>query len=375
MADTVRTIDDLLAVLFVSGQPDRSITEQDMRDLIVSISLETADLSALPRSTNGLNIGRLWIDGAKALRMVSTAQPRIIGITDAGKHIGAGSLTADARVVGRANVFSASATLAGAGGVTLTPRPPIYGVTTTDAATGSLGANAAMRQSAKAQFSGSGDLSPTTRLLRRATALMPGSGSISGDATATSGQKWGTVNSNITKSNANLTITRSANTGVWGAAKPAQFKTSGKWYWEVHIDTYTNVHLGIGNNSVSTTDGVDLGGDTNSFQYYTFGGAGGVVINGAWQASPDPFGAGSVVSFALDMANGWWARVNGGTWAGFNGGSGDPATNNNPIPISLIVTTGGLGPVASLAWVSDALTLRTSSASWSFSAPAGFSQM
>jgi SPRY domain-containing protein len=372
MADTVRPVADLISLLFADNQQSGSITEQDVRDAIVSISLETLDLSGLPRDSGGLNVGRLWLDNTKILRVVTQFQPLLI-MDHAATLGGAGGLAADARLPG-AQLWSGASAFGGVGGlaasaiISRATRATFLGIT-------SLSASPTQRQSARSQLSGSGGLSSTNRLLRRALASLPGSGSISGDATPSSGQQWGTVNSNITKSNSNLTITRTANDGVWGAAKSTRLKTSGKWYWEVHIDTYTNVHLGIGNSSVSTSDGADLGGDTNSFQYYTFEGAGGVVINGAWQASPDPFGTGSIVSFALDMSSGWWARVNGGTWAGFNGGSGDPATNNNPIPISLITTTGGLGPVAALAWVGDGVTLRMASSSWSFSAPSGFGQM
>ena len=372
MADTVRPVADLIGLLFADNQQRGSITEQDVRDAIVSISLKTLDLSDLPRDSGGLNVGRLWLDNTKILRVVTQFQPVLV-MDHAATLGGIGGMAADGRLPG-AQLWSGAGALGGVGGMAanaiISPaaRATLQGVT-------GLSASTVQRLSAKAQLSGSGALSSANRLLRRASSLMPGFGSISGSATASSGEQWGTVNSNLTKSNSNLTITRTANDGVWGAAKPAQFKTSGKWYWEVLVNTYTNVHLGIGNNSVSTTDGVDLGGDTNSFQYYTFEGAGGVVINGAWQASPDPFTTGSVVSFALDIANGWWARVNGGGWAGFNGGAGDPVTNNNPIPISLITTTGGLGPVAALAWVGDGVTLKMASSSWSYAAPSGFGQL
>ena len=62
MVDTVRTVDELINSIFASGQLPKSINEQDVRDALVSISLETTDLSSLPRSPAGLAVGRLWID-------------------------------------------------------------------------------------------------------------------------------------------------------------------------------------------------------------------------------------------------------------------------------------------------------------------------
>lgn len=59
---TVRSLHDLLTVLFADGQLPDSITAQDCRDMVVSLSLETADLSALPTSSAGLASGRVYVD-------------------------------------------------------------------------------------------------------------------------------------------------------------------------------------------------------------------------------------------------------------------------------------------------------------------------
>lgn len=59
---TVRSVHQLLTVLFADGQLPSSITEQDCRDMLVSLSLETADLSQLPTSSTGLASGRVYVD-------------------------------------------------------------------------------------------------------------------------------------------------------------------------------------------------------------------------------------------------------------------------------------------------------------------------
>lgn len=374
MVDTIRPVDDLLNNLFEDGQLVGSITEQDMRDAIVSIYLANVDLSALPRSASGLNVGRLWLDNANVVHVVTQFQPALI-IDHALTFAGQGGLAADGRIPG-VQIWSGASTLRGAGGLSARPTLVPGGILWAGSGVSGLSATSVRRLVATARLAGTGGLSASAVQRQRASARFSGSGGVAGSATAvTGGVTWGTVNSSITKSNGNLTVTKSSNDGVEGNCLPTAFKTSGKYYWEIHVDSYNNLGVGLGNPSVSTADGAGLG-DGNSYLYYTFQGVGGVSANGTWQGQPDPFGTGDIISIALDIDNGgWWARVNGGGWAGAGGGGGDPVSNANPLLLSQISTTGGLGIMASLGWVGEGVTLKAASSSWTYSAPTGFGPM
>ena len=150
MAETVRSVSELLDVLFASNQAPRSITEQDVRDAIVSISLETADFSDLPRSSVDLQVGRCWIDLTTALRVVTAYLP---GLATSATLAGSGSLFADPQILGRV-ILAARGTTAGAG---------------------SFAANAsAIRQAAAAKLLGAGAPSATAVMRERAISALAG---------------------------------------------------------------------------------------------------------------------------------------------------------------------------------------------------------
>lgn len=58
----VRTLTQLLTVIWKDGQPPKSLTTQDVRDTIVSLAMQTGDFSRLPTTNVGLPIGRAWVD-------------------------------------------------------------------------------------------------------------------------------------------------------------------------------------------------------------------------------------------------------------------------------------------------------------------------
>jgi|ERR1044072_2785545 hypothetical protein len=62
VGDTVRTIAELLTVIWADGQMDKQLTPQDARDTIISLALQRGDFSRLPRSTAGLPSGRAYVD-------------------------------------------------------------------------------------------------------------------------------------------------------------------------------------------------------------------------------------------------------------------------------------------------------------------------
>lgn len=61
-ANTIRTLVQLLTVIWKDGQPPRSLTTQDVRDTIVSLAMQNGDYSRLPTTNVGLPTGRAWVD-------------------------------------------------------------------------------------------------------------------------------------------------------------------------------------------------------------------------------------------------------------------------------------------------------------------------
>lgn len=90
MVDTVRTRSDLLTNLFQDGQADSSITEQDMRDLIVSHiprggwkDYNDATTSGTPISiTGGAGYTNLTNDGAGSFTLDKFIHPSITDVWD-----------------------------------------------------------------------------------------------------------------------------------------------------------------------------------------------------------------------------------------------------------------------------------------------------
>lgn len=90
MADTIRTITDLLANIFQDGQAASAITEQDMRDLIVSMTPQGgwADYNDLATATTPINHtggGTTYLtnDEAGAFTNKNWANPSITDVWDA----------------------------------------------------------------------------------------------------------------------------------------------------------------------------------------------------------------------------------------------------------------------------------------------------
>src|ERR1044072_602453 len=199
MTDTVRTVDELINTLFAQGQLPRSITEQDVRDLIVSVSLETTDLSSLPRSAAGRGLGRLWIDSDKSLRMVTSVQPQnVVSFEQLG---GLGGLFAQGLKAG-GQTWTAGATLAGSGGLASSAiyRP---GVSANLQGLGSLLAPPMQRMLASASFSGVGSISSAAVQRMRALRTIGGVGGLSADGQRLGNMVWA-AGTNVTRQNSNL---------------------------------------------------------------------------------------------------------------------------------------------------------------------------
>ena len=121
-------------------------------------------------------------------------------------------------------------------------------------------------------------------------------------------------------SNDDLTATKS--TGGWASVRSLISISSGKWYWEVYIDSGDQSMVGVGSSSVSLSS--YLGYHAEGWGY---NGATGTKYNGGSSTSfGSTYGAGFTIGVALDMGSGkiWWSR--NGVWQA----SGDPATGANP---------------------------------------------
>lgn len=377
MVDTVRTVDELLNSLFAAGQVPHSINEQDVRDALVSISLETTDLSSLPRSPAGLPVGRLWIDQNKAIRVVTAFQPAnqvgFVAVRGAGRFVAEGHLPG-------ATLWGATATLAGAGGGTAngTFKPGSSGFASS-AGSGLVVPTPVRRLVASPQLNGSGGLTPSPVQRMRGSRTLGGAGSIVGTGTVGGGglMVWA-AGPNVTRADGNLTFINGFAEGAisWVATTGTVFKTSGKWYVELNSPARNqNMAYGIANPSFNNADG--LGGDENSWGLYdNFDGTGFDLYNGSttYFSEVVPPQEDGVVSFAIDCTNWkWWCRVNGGAWSSLGGGTQNPATNQGGMSIPTNLRTGGVSVAASMDGGTDIIHLYPSVATWVYSPPSGFS--
>jgi len=381
MVDTVRTVDELINSLFASGQLPHSINEQDVRDALVSISLETTDLSLLPRSPAGLPVGRLWIDQNLALRVVTVFQPaNVVG------NIfmrGAGRFVAEAHLPGP-QLIGAVATLAGAGGGsfsgTFRQGTSVFAF---PAGSGLVVPTPVRRLVSSQQLAGSGLLVPTARQRMRATRTIGGAGALTANGNVSIG--GGTIMTwasgpNVVRSNGNLTFANGfAEFDVaWVATTGNKFKSSGRWYVELFsIERAADQAYGIANPSINKAD--DLGVDENSWALKdNWDGTGYDFYNGltTYFTEVAPPAENSVVSIAIDCNNWkWWCRLDGGDWAPHDGNTQDPSSAQGGLDIPPNLRSGGVSVAASIQGGQNSVDMYPSSATWVYSPPSGFSAM
>jgi len=72
---TLRTLTQLLTIIWRDGQAARSLTAQDVRDTIVSLAMQTGDYSRLPTTSVGLPAGRAWVDNGVVRIFTGTNLP------------------------------------------------------------------------------------------------------------------------------------------------------------------------------------------------------------------------------------------------------------------------------------------------------------
>jgi hypothetical protein len=172
--------------------------------------------------------------------------------------------------------------------------------------------------------------------------------------------------SGITLSNGNLTAT---DIGL-GAVRATIARSSGKIYFEVHIDsvgTHTpNIGLADALYSLTTNLGTGAGGGASGNAWAWQNDSTTIWHNGTFSGSGANFTTGDVVAVAADLTAGklWWAVNN--AWIL----SGNPATGANP---AFTGVTGTLFPAVSVSGC--AVTARLAASAFSFPPPAGFSQV
>ena len=150
--------------------------------------------------------------------------------------------------------------------------------------------------------------------------------------------------------------------------------SSGKWYWEVDLDTtgFNDGSVSCGVAHASTTypgTGHFFGNLATEEGWYAVSGAGSLLNNSSTTSYGTDASSGSTMMFALDLDNEkFWVGLDG-TWF-TNGGVGDPAAGTNAAP-----TTIDLGlpikPAAS-AQSGDTLFHKFAENEWSYTAPTGF---
>ena len=169
----------------------------------------------------------------------------------------------------------------------------------------------------------------------------------------------------IALSNNNRTATRSGASG-WQNVKGMVGMSTGKWYWEIYCDALVVVSSvtndsGIGLSSLAVTSRVGL--LLTSITYAEW--APGYFCGNTMTGYGDGLDNGDTLMIAYDADAGkiWFGE--NGTWMG----SGDPGAGTNPAKTGF---SGEKYPIWDCYGAGNVVTIRTSAALCSYSAPSGF---
>jgi hypothetical protein len=175
---------------------------------------------------------------------------------------------------------------------------------------------------------------------------------------------WNPADKDATITLSNFDLSASFSFAGPRSLKAVGAKATGKWYWEILIDSSTSGSeiFGVANSSAPNSgDGSGLGQDTNGWGWrqnaqLRYGG-----VIGSYGAG---FSGGDVIGVAVDLDAGkMWFSVNG-VWAG----SGDPETAANPAFATL---TGSLMPSASGA-TANIHVANFGGSAFAYTVPTGF---
>jgi len=164
---------------------------------------------------------------------------------------------------------------------------------------------------------------------------------------------------NVTLSGGNLTAAASN----FNAVKSTIGRDSGKYYWEIRIQTGSEWMAGFGTPSATLTNWI--GSDAFGIGWYR---TGGFWVNNTLQATYSAFTTGDILNFALDGDNDKVFIGKNGTWQ--NGGN--PATGVGAVwtlsPATVIFAMFSNGQVP----VTDAGTANFGATPFAFAVPSGF---
>jgi len=180
------------------------------------------------------------------------------------------------------------------------------------------------------------------------------------------------TNSNLT---AGITLPDANNYMTWATTGvPA----SSKKYWEINCDTTpafaNSLGFGFVDGSFVAGSGNFLGFDTHGYGYY--GSGGDVYYSGGSLTTWQTYATTDIISFAVDTVNNkFWTRRDGLNWNNDVIGNQNPATNTGGQTFTM---TPPFYPA--LVFRSDAthiyqVTGVFTSASWTYAAPSGFTQL
>jgi hypothetical protein len=166
--------------------------------------------------------------------------------------------------------------------------------------------------------------------------------------------------SDITLSGGNLTA--AAGNSAWNSLRTIAPLGTDKYYWEVTVTALSYVMVGIGTASATLTDRIGADDYGWAHQSNTFRGH-----NNSFESWGTSWGAGNVMSVAVDMTAGkiWVAKD--GTWMGTP--AGDPAAGTNEMYSGI---TGTAFPMATLYGATTIIVANFGTSAFSHSVPAGF---
>lgn len=168
---------------------------------------------------------------------------------------------------------------------------------------------------------------------------------------ASTSATWDPANfdSSFTLSNGNLTATK--NTQNWANGRATIGKSSGKWYWEYHINQNVYHMVGIESGSCSTVDW------TCADTYMWYGEVGNKVRNGTQFAyAASGYTTNDIVGVAWD--------ADGGTIEFFKNGVSQG--------VAFTGISGTYYPVETALFVGDGVTVNFGATPFTYSVPAGF---
>jgi len=171
----------------------------------------------------------------------------------------------------------------------------------------------------------------------------------------------------ITLSNGNLTATRGAGAAAYGSVISTTSKTTGKHYFEVHIDSCPTVsYIIVGIGASYATAAPAIGVSATSYGFYQDTGQ--KYNNNVLAAYGSHFNSGAVIGVAVDMTNGKiWFSVNN-AWVA----SGDPAAGTGAAYSGITGPQFAMASPYQNATPTDAVTFRFAAAAQTYSPPSGF---